>query len=524
MPARKQAARPDTAQRLVIVLGDQLDINAPLIQTLDPARDLVLMMEVAGESSHTPSHKQRTVLFLSAMRHFADALRAAGNVVRYITLDDPLNTGSLNSEVARAVRDTGASSIALTLPGEHRVHTMAMGWSTSLGIPVDILPDDHFLTTPDEFRDWATGRKDIVMEYFYRWQRKRLGILVDDDGKPEGGCWNYDDDNRQPLKAAPRLRPPRSFKADATTRAVIDTVNRLLPDLPGRINADTWRWPVTRDDALAAFDDFIDHRLAGFGPYEDAMWTDAPFLYHSLMSAAMNLKLIGPREMWPRIVKAYRAGRIPLNSAEGFIRQIIGWREFIRAVYWREGPSYADRNALGQTGRLPGFYWTADTDMHCMRQCLGQVLDHGFGHHIQRLMVTGNFALIAGVHPRAVTDWYLGMYVDAVDWVTLPNTLGMSQHADGGIVGTKPYAASGKYISRMSNYCHACRYNVTRRTGDDACPFNTLYWDFLIRHRQTFRNNHRMAMIMKNVDRLDPAEATQITLRGQALRTQWGIT
>lgn len=510
-------------ERLVVVFGDQLDIDARLIRELDPKRDVVLMMEVVEESRHVPSHKQRTVLFLSAMRHFAKELRRRGMQVRYITIDDPANTGSFDNEVARAVKDLSPKRIALTLPGEYRVRAMADGWSKAHGLDVDSFPDEHFLTSPLEFEAWAAGKKEIVMEYFYRWQRKRLGVLVDDDGKPEGGVWNYDQENREVFKAAPRIRMPKQFKTDAITREVIAAVERVLPDLPGKVDPETWRWPVTRAEALAAFDDFIEHRLAKFGVYEDAMWTNVPFAYHSLMSAAMNLKLIGPREMLPKVVQAYRKGHVPLNSAEGFIRQIIGWREFIRGVYWREGPGYEKRNGLKHKGKLPWFYWTGETEMNCLRECIGQVLEHGFGHHIQRLMVTGNFALIAGVHPKVVSDWYLGMYVDGVDWVTLPNALGMSQHADGGVVGTKPYAASAKYIGRMSNYCDGCRYDPDKRLGEDACPFNTFYWDFLIRHRETFRGNHRMAMMLKNVDRMKEDERVAITVRGKELQKEMGI-
>jgi deoxyribodipyrimidine photolyase-related protein len=311
---------------------------------------------------------------------------------------------------------------------------------------------------------------------------------------------------------------------------VLAAIKRVLPELPGAL--ESFAWPVTREQALAALDDFITHRLPRFGPFEDAMWTSEPTLYHSTLSSSLNLKLLNPRECCERAVEAYRDGKAPLQSVEAFVRQIIGWREFIRGVYWLEGPAYADRNGLDQQGELPSFYWTADTDMACMKACVGQVLDTGFGHHIQRLMVTGNFALISGVNPRAVSDWYLGMFVDGVDWVTLPNALGMVMHADRrtgaakgvtGLVGTKPYAASGKYIQRMSNYCTGCRYDPAERGGKSACPVTVFYWDFLIRTREQLAQNQRMAMILKNVDRMTPQARIQITMDADLLRKKFGI-
>jgi len=521
--------------RLVIVFGDQLDLDAALIRSLTPA-DTVLMMEVAAESRHVPSHRQRTALFLSAMRHFASALTWRQVRVRYVELDDPENTGTFETEIARAVAALGPTQIVCTHPGEWRVLAILERVGRSTGIPVSILPDAHFITTPEAFAAWAKGRTSLTMEFFYREQRRRTGYLMEGAGKsakPVGGEWNFDKENRLPFGKdgpSPRPRPPLGFAPDATTRAVLAAMTRTLPDLPGTV--DTFAWPVTREQALASLDDFITHRLVHFGPFEDAMWTHEPTLYHSTVSSALNLKLLNPRECCDRAIEAFRAGQAPLQSVEAFVRQIIGWREFIRGVYQLEGPAYADRNGLDQHGELPPFYWTADTDMACMKACVGQVLETGFGHHIQRLMVTGNFALISGVHPRAVSDWYLGMFVDGVDWVTLPNALGMVMHADRrqgaargvtGLVGTKPYAASGKYIQRMSNYCTTCRYDPAERSGPRACPVTVFYWDFLIRTRQRFSPNQRMAMILKNVDRLTPEDRTQITSRADLLRRTLGI-
>lgn len=479
------------------------------------------MMEVAEESTHVPSHKQRTILFLSAMRHFAAELASRGVRVRYARLDETENTQSFGAEIVRACELLRPERLSVIEPGEWRVRRAIEHAANQLQIALDTGTDEHFLTTVDEFRGWASGRKQLVLEQFYRWQRKRLDVLMTGSGKPRGGEWNFDKENRSAFKRAPNPGKVYQPRCSEITKEVIELVERRFPDAPGE--SQPFRWAVTRDQAKRALSDFIENRLPRFGTYQDAMWTDEPFLYHSLLSPALNLKLLDPRECVEAAVQALDDGRAPIHCVEGFVRQIIGWREFIRGVYWHCGPEYAARNALEEDGELPAFYWSGETDMHCVRQCIGQVVSGAYGHHIQRLMVTGNFGLIAGVHPRAVSDWYLSMFADAVDWVTLPNALGMVMHADGGVVGTKPYAASGKYIQRMSNYCEGCRYDVTARTGEDACPFNTFYWDFLLRHRARFADNHRMAMMLKNVDRLSAEEKRSIRERADRLRAEFRI-
>lgn len=521
--------------RLVVVLGDQLDADAALFDAIESS-DTVLMMEVAAESTEVPSHVQRTTLFLSAMRHYAAALSERGVNVRYITLDDPENTGTFKGEIGRAIDALEPSEVVCTLPGEWRILQMLKRVGEARRITVTILPDRHFLTTPEEFANWAEGRKSLTMEYFYREQRRRTGYLMDGSGrdaKPIGGRWNFDKLNRLPFgKEGPSPRPPNpiQFEPDRITREVIKTIRDRLPSLPGKV--ESFAWPVTRAQALKALDDFIEHRLGEFGPYEDAMWLDESILYHSALSSALNLKLLNPRECCERAVRAYHEGEAPLQSVEAFVRQIIGWREFIRGVYWLEGRDYAERNSLDSRGALPEFYWTAETDMACMKACVGQVLDDAYAHHIQRLMVMGNFALISGVEPRAISDWFLGLFVDGVDWVTLPNTLGMVMHADQradasagntGVVGTKPYAASGRYIQRMSNYCIGCRYDPRERTGADACPFTVFYWDFLHRSQERLEANPRLAMSFRNLRAIDKAGQTQITIDAAALRKRFGI-
>ncbi|MEM8757620.1 MAG: cryptochrome/photolyase family protein [Planctomycetota bacterium] len=509
------------ARTLAVVLGDQLDRNSPLLEEIDREADAVLMMEVERESTHAISHVQRTVMFLAAMRHHAVWLRDEGFRVEYVRLDDDDNTQSFEGELARAAECLGAERVLVLEPGEHRVRKELEAAASTAGVGLEVRDDPHFLTMPAQFADWASGRKQLTMEYFYREQRRRLGLLM--DGKdPVGGEWNYDKDNRETFKRAPRPTPPPSFEPDAVTAEVAEVVMSRLPDLPGSM--DGFAWPVTREQALESLDDFIDNRLGRFGPYEDAMWTGQRTLYHARLSPAVNLHLLSPLECVERAVAAYEQNDAPLNSVEGFVRQHIGWREFIRGVYFFEGDGYTERNGLDEHGDLPELYWTGDTDMACMADCVGSVVEDAYAHHIPRLMVMGNFAMLAGVEPKQVSDWYLGMFADGVDWVTAPNVVGMAMHADGGVVGTKPYAASGKYISRMSNYCENCRYDVKKRTGDDACPFNALYWDFLIRHRERFRTNNRMAMMLKNVDRLSDDDRVEITVSAESIRERLGVT
>jgi deoxyribodipyrimidine photolyase-related protein len=502
---------------LIIVLGDQLDLDAAAFDGFDSGLDAVWMAEVAEESTHVWSSKPRTAMFLAAMRHFALALQAAGHPLHYTRLDAPGNSGSLGMQLQADIERLRPARLVMTAPGDWRVLQMIKAVAETSGRPLEIREDRHFFVSVREFAAHAKGRRSLRMEYFYREQRKRHGVLMEGDG-PIGGQWNFDADNRESFGAAgPGVIPPRSvFEADAVTREVITLVNTRFATHPGRL--ESFAWPVTRAQALQSLQAFITERLPLFGRYQDAMWPGNPWLYHAHLSAALNLKLLNPREVVAAAVAAYQAGHAPLASVEGFVRQILGWREYVRGIYWTQMPDYLERNALDARENLPAWFWTGATDMACLRDALAQTLAHGYANHIQRLMVTGLFALMLGVQPKQVHAWYLAVYVDAVEWVELPNTLGMSQYADGGVMGSKPYIATGKYIARMSPHCKGCRYDPAQRSGDSACPFTTLYWDFLLRHQVALAKNPRMALQVKNVARLTEAQKLAVSERAAAIR------
>ena len=502
---------------LIVVLGDQLDLHAAAFDGFDASVDAAWMAEVVEESTHVWSSKPRTVMFLAAMRHFEKALQDAGRPLHYTRLDAPGNLGSLAAQLQADIVRLKPARLVMTAPGDWRVLQAIKSVAAANDLPLDIREDRHFFSSIRDFAAHAKGRKSLRMEYFYREQRKRHGVLMKSD-EPVGGQWNFDADNREAFGAAgPLAVPPRSlFDPDAVTRDVIALVNTRFAHHPGRL--DSFAWPVTREQALQSLQVFIQQRLPLFGRYQDAMWPGDPWLYHAHLSAALNLKLLNPREVVAAAVAAYHDAHAPLASVEGFIRQILGWREYVRGVYWMQMPEYLERNALDAQQDLPAWYWTGATDMACLRDALAQSLEHGYANHIQRLMVTGLYALMLGVQPKQVHAWYLAVYVDAVEWVELPNTLGMSQYADGGVMGSKPYIATGKYIQRMSPHCKGCRYDPAQRSGDSACPYTTLYWDFLMRHEAALVKNPRMALQVKNVTRLTDAQKQAVHERAAAIR------
>ncbi len=492
-------------QQLVLILADQLTPGVSSLAGADPTDSIVLMAEVMAEASYAPHHKKKIAFLFSAMRHFAEELRAAGWTVDYVKLDDSDNSKTLAGEVFRAGERHGATAVRVTEPGEWRVLEELQGLDTAFDLA--ILPDDRFIASHAEFDAWAQGRKALRMEYFYREMRVKTGLLMDGD-KPAGGKWNYDHDNRKPAEQDMLMPAPMAFQLDAITMEVLDLVEARFADNFGALRP-FW-FACTRDDAEKALAHFLKHALPHFGDYQDAMLTGEHFLYHAVISPYLNCGLLDPLAICRAAEVEFRKGRAPLNAVEGFIRQIIGWREYVRGIYWREGPDYTRRNALGATRPLPWFYWSADTDMACARACVEQTRDEAYAHHIQRLMVTGNFALLAGIDPYEVHIWYLAVYADAYEWVEAPNTVGMSQFADGGLLASKPYISSGAYIDRMSDYCRGCRYNVKLKAGEDACPFNYLYWDFVARHHDRLKGNARMGQIVRSYDKFTDERRAEI--------------
>jgi deoxyribodipyrimidine photolyase-related protein len=498
---------------LRFVLGDQLTRGLSSLNGIDLHNDVILMVEVLGEATYVSHHKQKIAFLFSAMRHFAESLRKEGAVVDYVRLDDPTNTGSFTGELERAVLRHGASEVFVTEPGEWRVWEMMLDWRERFDVPVHIRPDDRFIASRDEFARWAEGRKQYRMEFFYREMRRKTGLLMNGD-QPEGGEWNYDHDNRKRLPERVSLPVRHRFAPDATTREVIELVATRFGDHFGDL--EPFGWAVTREGAQEALDHFVNACLGQFGDYQDAMKTGEDFLYHAIISPYLNAGLLTPREVCDAAVEAYQQGRAPLNAVEGFVRQIIGWREFVRGLYWHEMPGYAATNHLDAKRRLPAFFWTGETDLHCLKECVRTSREHAYAHHIQRLMVTGNFALLAGIAPHEIEEWYLVVYADAYDWVELPNVHGMVLHADGGLLGSKPYAASGAYIDRMSNYCASCRYDPKLKSGPKACPFNYLYWNFLIENEDKLARNPRMAMPYKTLAKMSDDRKAEITHESQA--------
>jgi deoxyribodipyrimidine photolyase-related protein len=497
---------------LRLVLADQLSES---ISSLERVKrdDVVMFCEVMEEATYVPHHPKKIAFLFSAMRHFSDNLSTKGTIIRYIKLDDFGNTGNFTGEIQRAIEEIKPEELVVTEASEYRVVKMMRSWQSLLKIPVKILPDKRFLATHTEFSSWAEGKKQLRMEFFYRDMRKKYRILVDSDGKPTGGEWNYDKENRKSLKKNMKSPSRISHKKSNITQEVLDFVKIKFSKNFGAL--EPFYYAVTRSQALIELDHFIQYILPSFGDYQDAMVAGEPYLYHSLISSYLNAGLLQPLEICQKAESAYHSGNVPLNSAEGFIRQILGWREYMRGIYWYFMPEYSQHNALNATRPLPDFYWGSPTDMFCFAETIRHTHEHAYSHHIQRLMITGNFALLAGLDVKAVQEWYLAVYSDAYEWVEMPNTLGMALFGDGGIVASKPYAASGKYIDRMSNYCEQCKYNPNEMTGEKACPFNALYWDFLVRHQDIFRTNQRMPYVFSTWDKFSPEKKESI--RNQAV-------
>ncbi len=498
------------AKTLRLIMGDQLACDVSALEGASE-NDIIFMCEVSDEATYVRHHKKKIAFLFSAMRHFANGLQENGHTVIYARLDDPQNdAASFTDALEKAIHQQSVSKIVTTEASEWRVQEMQRKWQKTFGIPVEIRPDTRFISTQTEFAAWAKVRKELRMEFFYREMRKKTGYLINQDGEPEGGEWNYDKENRAPPKNN-MLFPTRPlFEPDNLTAAVLDLVATRFGNHFGDI--EPFNYPVTRKDALIYLDWFLVNALPDFGTYQDAMVQDEPLMYHSHLSGLINCGLLDPRECCEKAEAAFRSGKAPLNAVEGFIRQIIGWREYIRGIYWLKMPEYTKENALKANRNLPDWFWTGETQMNCLRQAITETKQNAYAHHIQRLMVIGNFAALAGLHPEEVQEWYLAVYHDAYEWVEMPNVVGMILYADGGVVASKPYIASGAYISKMSNYCDRCKYSVSKKNGEKACPFNYLYWNFLDLNREHFAGNHRMGMMFATLDKMadDKREAIKL--------------
>lgn len=495
--------------RLILVLGDQLTDTLSALEAADKTSDVVVMAEVSEEATYVQHHPKKIAFIFAAMRKFAARLRKDGWTVRYTQLDDTDNAGSIPGELLRRAEETGASEVIATQPGEWRLIEAL----EDMPLKLTMMPDTRFVSTPEEFDAWADGRKALRMEYFYRDMRRKTGLLMEGD-QPEGGKWNYDAENRKPAPDDIAFSGPMQFTPDETVEEVLDLVEARFGNSFGSLRP-FW-FATDQEQARRALTHFITYALPRFGDFQDAMMNDNRFLYHALISPYLNVGLLDPMEVCKAAEDAYKDGHAPLNAVEGFIRQIIGWREYVRGIYFREGPDYPRRNALNHQRKLPDFYWTGETDMNCLSKAITQTAEEAYAHHIQRLMVTGNFALLAGINPHEVHEWYLRVYIDAFEWVEAPNVIGMSQFADDGIIASKPYVSSGAYINRMSDYCKSCRYKVADKTGPDACPFNTLYWHFLDRHADKFAGNQRMNQIYANWRRMDADRKKTILSEAEA--------
>ena len=503
-------------KKVILIFSDQLSLELSALDGVDKQNDLVLMIEAKEDFSYVRHHQQKIVLILSAMRHFANLLRQQGYTVDYIYLDDPNNSGLFSKELYKSLKHHRAAQLVLTEPGDFRIWEQTQTWKTELEAAIDIRKDSSFICTKEEFAGWAENRKTLRMEHFYREMRRRTGFLMDGK-KPVGGRWNYDDQNRKAAPDGVIFPEPLRFNTDIITKTVIRLVDNIFGDHFG--TTANFNWAIDRMGALKALNHFIENCLPFFGDYQDFMHNEEPQLFHSGISAYINLGLLKPFEVCQAAGQAYDRGQVPINCSEGFIRQILGWREYIRGIYWLKMPGYRQSNYFDAQRPLPDFYWTGKTGLRCMAAVISSTYQNAYAHHIQRLMITGNFALLAGIKPEEVEEWYLIVYADAFEWVELPNTHGMALYADGGLLASKPYAASAAYINRMSNYCKNCEYKPEEKIGPQACPFNYLYWNFLIKNEDKLKTNPRMGLIYKALYRMTADQLSRIQHESSAFLT-----
>lgn len=492
---------------LRVILSSQLNFNISSLADVDKQNDIVLMCEPDIQMFHVKHHKKKIVFLLSAMRHFAAELKSKKFNVIYIKIGEKHISSALTDSVKNAISKHSIKKIVITQPTEYITLQEIQQWDKIFDISVEIRINNLFLSTQQDFESWAAGRKNLRMEFFYRQMRIKHNILMDGN-QPKGGKWNYDAENRKCPPQGSEMPLTYQTQPDSITTEVIEFVNMHFNSNFG--DAEPFHFAVTRQSALKALDHFIAHRLQNFGKYQDAMLQDEPWMYHSHISFYLNCSLLEPMECIAAVENAYRKDHVPLNAAEGFIRQVLGWREYVHGIYWSKMPSYKLQNHLDAKRTLPEFYWTAKTDMNCLHHCVKQTKQHAYAHHIQRLMVLGNFALILQIDPIYVNEWYLIVYADAFEWVELPNVSGMILFADGGYLASKPYAASGSYINKMSDYCKSCKYDVRQKTGDSACPFNYLYWNFLLENKGNLETNPRLKIAYHTLNKMSQEQVTKI--------------
>lgn len=500
--------------RTVWILGDQLGTRNAALETARKGRDRLLFIESRRTFGKLPYHRHRLLLIISAMRHFAEERRAEGWDVDYYALDD---APDMEGVLKRHCSEHHPAAILLAEPNNHDESLAVRVLSKK--VPLTLIPSAQFLCSREDFEDLAQGKKRLLMENFYREMRRRTGLLMESDGSPSGGSWNYDAENRATFRdwekaGKPTPGPLPRRPSDRITKKVAEDLDRFFPDAIG--NAEDFLLPVTRADALAWLAHFVSVRLPEFGTWQDLMIAGEADMFHSILSPMLNIGLLEPLECARAAEQAYREGNAPLHAVEGFIRQIIGWREFVNGVYWLKMPEYGEVNGLEATRPLPRFFWDGKTDLNCLQQVLGETFRSGFNHHIQRLMILGNFLLLAGVRPQEALHWFNALYIDAHDWVMAANVLGMALHADGGFMATKPYAGAAAYIGRMSNYCRGCSYDPDLKSGSGACPFNLLYWNFYNAHADRFANNPRAAMPVRSWRKRPESERRKIVSEARA--------
>jgi len=500
-------------KRLRLILGDQLNQKHSWFDKVD--QDVTYVMaEMRQETDYVKHHIQKVVAFFIAMRSFSEELSEKGHRFIYLQISDNDNPQDLEKIIEKYIVETSAEKFEYQMPDEFRLDEQLQKICENLTIETEAFDSEHFYTNRYELRDFFEGKKQLIMENFYRMMRKKHDVMMV-NGQPDGGKWNFDHSNRKKWKGEPEIPHERGFRKEVDS--VVKEIEKTGIKTFGNIEPDNFNWPSSRKDCLSVLNYFCKNLLIHFGDYQDAMHTDEKFLFHSRLSFAMNVKILSPKEVIEKVLAHFyeNTSEIHISQVEGFIRQILGWREYMRGIYWKEMPNYAKLNELKNHNKLPDFFWTGNTKMNCLKHSIGQSLDEAYAHHIQRLMIIGNYALLTQIHPDEVDIWYLGVYIDAIEWVEITNTRGMSQFADGGIVATKPYVSSANYINKMGNYCSICQYSHTKKLGEDACPFNALYWNFLDEKREHFKNNNRMAMMMNLLSKKTEKDLSELKAKAK---------